>query len=98
RHSVHSFPTRRSSDLLALASPVRAIISTWFDSDILPYNVQACRDQGIEEIIVLDNASPDETPDVARALGLEVVSYETEHYLDEVDRKSTRLNSSHVKI
>src|SRR5690606_39802261 len=81
--ALHSFPTRRSSDLqaqFAFAGGVRGSGDWWFCSDARRDTVEIEGSRGR-----LAFATFDEVP----------VTLETGA---ERDRKSTRLNSSHVKI
>src|SRR5690606_41336313 len=82
---LHSFPTRRSSDLgfidrlpHALVAAFRATLEEVADADLLLHVVDASREDY--------EAQMDAVHGVLREVDA-----------DSVDRKSTRLNSSHVK-
>src|SRR5690606_41421129 len=79
---LHSFPTRRSSDLTVIGLATMALLQT--KTLILTPNISASR-QWIREIIDKTSLTIDQ-----------VKEYSGE--VKEIDRKSTRLNSSHVKI
>src|SRR5690606_40150802 len=89
--TLHSFPTRRSSDLLALQG-IRRPFDAFDEWPVEP--VRVCHRIGILQLRQADAAL------------LQIVRHEPEHHLalphDALkqfeDRKSTRLNSSHVKI
>src|SRR5690606_40101934 len=74
---LHSFPTRRSSDLLA---PARLVVGQAVD-----LGEDAARDFRVADLFV-------QAPEAVVVLGQDLLD---PHLLD---RKSTRLNSSHVKI
>lgn len=58
-----------------------AIISTWFDADIIEATVANCFAQGCERVYLLDNASPDDTVERAKKAGAVLAkSYKTEYY------------------
>jgi hypothetical protein len=58
-----------------------AIISSWFDSDIIEATVANCFAQGCERVYLLDNASPDDTVERAIQSGATLAqSYTTEFY------------------
>ncbi|MFO0919457.1 MAG: hypothetical protein U0872_14250 [Planctomycetaceae bacterium] len=62
-----------------------AIISTWFDGDIVAANVRNCFAQGATKVFILDNASPDDTVANAIAAGAEIAKvYETAKYDDDL--------------
>lgn len=67
---------------------VYAIISTWNDADIIGANVRNCLSNGIDRVFILDNASEDQTVDVALNCGAELCErYETEFYDDDLRMK-----------
>src|SRR5690349_24351490 len=70
---LHSFPTRRSSDLVVLVHYKSPAVLLECLRTLAPELAPLT-----SEIVVVDNDSQDGTPDI--------------------DRKSTRLNSSHVEI
>src|SRR5690606_41920601 len=76
--NLHSFPTRRSSDLLNLASALGAFGAAyfWYRSATLRVLYDPAKDDGSAGILIEDSGKR----------------------YDFLDRKSTRLNSSHVKI
>src|SRR5699024_12059064 len=90
---LHTFPTRRSSDLetmealndLVVSGKVRAIgASAMYGYQF--YNMQlAARDNGWAQFVAMENH-------------YNLLYREDEHELIPIDRKSTRLNSSHVSI
>lgn len=64
---------------------VIAIISTWFDADIIDANVINCFRQGCSRVLLLDNDSPDESVAIAVSAGAEVAEvYSTEFYDDDL--------------
>src|SRR5690606_41796570 len=83
RRDLHSFPTRRSSDLLLKSIP---------DLD------------AEEELYSIPGSPPDLLhPPEGDAFAIRnefalAIDYKTQPPMFKVDRKSTRLNSSHVKI
>src|SRR5690606_40420494 len=98
---VHSFPTRRSSDLDdVLLQPAH--------SEVMPgqTDVSTTIARDIELNIPILSAAMDTVTDarlaiaMAQAGGIGVVhrNFSPEDQAEQVDRKSTRLNSSHVKI
>ena len=67
------------------AIDVVAIISTWFDADIIYANVRNCFLQGCSRVLLLDNDSPDESVKIAVSAGAEVAEvYSTEFYDDDL--------------
>src|SRR5690606_40507545 len=89
RRDVHSFPTRRSSDLKDVATMQRAY-TTWRRTLTVALGV----------LLVL-GALGAAAPAYAQSdeAGTLVVSARAEIKAEpDIDRKSTRLNSSHVKI
>src|SRR5690606_40999230 len=91
----HSFPTRRSSDLTFVNHTSEPIIS--FDIPLQktpPLNVSTLTFDSLNPSIAFDlkATSPFSTPSID-PLALNVTLYNPI-----LDRKSTRLNSSHVKI
>src|SRR5690606_41313426 len=86
---LHSFPTRRSSDLLdELAQPrARALAGHCVVLDLLV----ADPEHGHRDLCQLGVVEQDEGPVAAHLVRVVAV-------LAPGDRKSTRLNSSHVKI
>src|SRR5690606_40612502 len=83
---LHSFPTRRSSDLGHLHRPAAAIC--------------LCDGHRIGEVVGPGIAAAAEAATGVEHVDLHLLGLEPEHPGDHVlvDRKSTRLNSSHVKI
>ena len=60
------------------------IVSTWYDADIIGAVVANCFDQGCSRVYLLDNFSPDNSVEVAKAAGAEVWKiYETTYYDDD---------------
>src|SRR5207302_8416004 len=95
--AIHSFPTRRSSDLDYNGAVLAAVRQT---ADAMT-EVSSLESQRIDQQDALDSAT--------RAFALAETRYKTglsdqipmlnaENTLQTSDRKSTRLNSSHVKI
>src|SRR5690606_41904446 len=82
---LHSFPTRRSSDLGTSKVPIIALTANATRKDI-----ERCLDAGMNDCI----PKPFAPEDLFRAL----FKYSNSSSGAEEDRKSTRLNSSHVKI
>lgn len=69
------------------ADPPRlmAIVSTWYDSDVIGATVRNCFAQGCERVYLLDNDSPDDTVKVAEAAGATVAQvYKTQFYDDDL--------------
>src|SRR5690606_41942051 len=93
---LHSFPTRRSSDLLPIAAqPVLAVGSDASGATAFAPSVAACRRREIDGRWILGNARGSTV-----RIGLLASGIVGRAVRDElgIDRKSTRLNSSHVKI
>src|SRR5690606_41632679 len=91
---LHSFPTRRSSDLneelyLISQSSVGTSLSVSWAGNANYYEVEYKRSEGNYERITTSATSVDIRPVVADTYTIRITA---------VDRKSTRLNSSHVKI
>jgi hypothetical protein len=64
---------------------VCAIISTWYEADIIAASVKSCFDNGCSRVLILDNNSPDDTVAVAVAAGAEVGEvYATDFYDDDL--------------
>lgn len=64
---------------------VYAIISTWHDGDIIAATVKNCFENGCTRVLVLDNASPDNSVEAAKAAGAEIAEvYQTEYYDDDL--------------
>src|SRR5690606_40105378 len=90
RRLLHSFPTRRSSDLDAR----RDALGRQEDAPVLvPWHDALCRPGDRLENPLVDLDALERALDLL--CGEAVLRH---HALDELDRKSTRLNSSHVKI
>src|SRR5699024_12612563 len=98
RCDIHSFPTRRSSDLLGLAG-------NGFDAQLVDlvrgsgrehYLVFQFGKEGVPERIILIEVQYTGNTDLAAGGLVRGQRLITEDPL--VDRKSTRLNSSHVSI
>src|SRR5205085_11822144 len=92
--ALPSFPTRRSSDLCGIIGLVQPLPATAAVLD------QACA-QGLIPVAVLDDAQA--AVSLGRALhaaGGRVieVTFRTSAAVRSIDRKSTRLNSSHSQI
>src|SRR5436309_10076855 len=81
RRAIHSFPTRRSSDLLTLSAQVSGTNNSTLNWSV---NGVAGGNATLGQICVA-GSSPCQTVTASSAAQVE-------------DRKSTRLNSSHVKI
>ena len=64
---------------------VYAIISTWYDGDIIAATVKNCFDNGCSRVYILDNDSPDNTVQQAKSAGAEIVEvYRTAYYDDDL--------------
>jgi len=62
-----------------------AVISSWFESDVIQAAVQNCFRHGCNRVYLLDNDSPDTTVATARAAGAELLeSYHTDYYQEEL--------------
>lgn len=60
------------------------IVSTWQDADIVEALIQNCFDQGCDRVYILDNASKDDTVNLALSKGAEIAGvYETQYYDDD---------------
>src|SRR5690606_39787840 len=96
RH-LHSFPTRRSSDLQvpALGNEIRDRMGMGHGGDILFYNGPRIQLGGH---IMAGGPYDFHTPFKGGMIGLGPHKGGKEGMVDVEDRKSTRLNSSHVKI
>src|SRR5699024_12581919 len=91
--ALPSFPTRRSSDLATLAALLAALLLLGSASAVM-----VDEDGYLEEILLEDGVEiqfDDSQADASLQASLDKVN-ELQHIL--LDRKSTRLNSSHVSI
>src|SRR5205807_9033369 len=95
--AFHSFPTRRSSDLA-----VAVVVELGHHRSI---GIEGIADDGVDEPSVGLVQGIDQTPpggqfaSMALMLGVDIAeSFLVEHWFDPQDRKSTRLNSSHLVI
>jgi hypothetical protein len=79
-------PTLTDLPMLREDKPiVIAIISTWYDGDIITATIKNCFKNGCSKVYVLDNNSPDDTVAKARAAGAVVKEvYQTEYYDDDL--------------
>lgn len=78
-------PSIRPAPEYACDAQLYAIISTWFDEDIIAAAIANCFDNGCDRVYVLDNDSPDDTEQEALRSGAhQVVSYTTEYYDDDL--------------
>src|SRR5207249_6929394 len=90
-----------SSLIFLFNAPTPTAIYTLSLHDALPIYIPK---DFVSKIILVDDVSQDKTVDVARSLGLSVVihiqnrGYGGNQKTCYIDRKSTRLNSSHVSI
>jgi hypothetical protein len=81
------FPIMRPDDLLRTPScaKVYAIVSSWFDGDIIEATVRNCFQNGCEKVFLLDNDSPDDSVKNASKAGAEVAEvYRTEYYNEDL--------------
>lgn len=84
-NSVWPIPRAAKPAPNAPAPTIYAVISTWFDEDIVAANVRNCFAQGASKVFILDNASPDNTVANAKAAGAHISNiYETEKYDDDL--------------
>jgi hypothetical protein len=61
-----------------------AVVSTWYDGDIIQATVRNCFEQGCSRVYILDNASPDDTVEVAERAGAIIANvYHTDMYDDD---------------
>src|SRR5690606_41492744 len=89
---LHSFPTRRSSDLPALRGDSGNGIGRWTEEEIVSFLKHGRNKHGVvfgSMMEAFNNSTQFMTDEDLQAIA---------HYLKSLDRKSTRLNSSHVKI
>src|SRR5207302_10567530 len=92
--TLHSFPTRRSSDLHDFDALAATILADLHDVNPGSFRVSARR---------ADKRLPFTSPEIEREVGGRIKEAKGWH-VDlghpelTIDRKSTRLNSSHVKI
>src|SRR5690349_23775017 len=83
---LHSFPTRRSSDLA----------SGWFEKLLVDYRLELVRDERAPKTVRLYVIY---LRAFGRSLKADTITREDiDRWADQLDRKSTRLNSSHVEI
>src|SRR5690606_41184371 len=96
-HALHSFPTRRSSDLVLERCTVPLLVD-----QRCPHHPETTAGRSpleVEHPIKGILRGPLRLSVIPRKpVSLHVVFLDREHTLDDSDRKSTRLNSSHVKI
>src|SRR5690606_39608841 len=85
---IHSFPTRRSSDLFQTALRGKANVNP---------NIITSKTSG-ERIVAVAAPIYDDSNRIAGVLGFSVSVEYIQSLVVDIDRKSTRLNSSHVKI
>lgn len=80
RHpEVVDFDPIRGAEPISLV----AIISTWFDADIIEASVKNCFAQGCERVLLIDNASPDDSIEIAEAAGASLAEYYKTDLYDE---------------
>src|SRR5690606_40944918 len=96
--SLHSFPTRRSSDLLTEKEP--AAEEARVDPVFRPATDKEQADAGPGIVIGQYTLVPEAVETLNKIHTLELTLNEIKHFdwKTPQDRKSTRLNSSHVKI
>src|SRR5207253_10080190 len=85
------FPTRRSSDLPALAQPHVIVIDNVLGTYFRP-------ESGIRTIVGVPCQEWDLDPDAPMVLAPSAPAVGAQMLTHRIDRKSTRLNSSHVAI
>src|SRR5690606_42165227 len=90
--ALHPFPTRRSSDLSRLTS------CTAFRPPKATDRLRACNKASDTDALLETEPAPQGAADAADAARQEHHDDDQHHAVDHQDRKSTRLNSSHVKI
>ncbi len=67
---------------------VNAIIAPWCEADVIASCVKNAYAQGCNRVLIIDNDSPDDTVQEARAAGAEIaVVYQTQHF-DDIRRMS----------
>src|SRR5207302_5460304 len=91
---LHAFPTRRSSDLFGLAGLSKPIWLSLICRKVMPAGSAACADPTSP----IERGTP---PEIVQSTPVpaQVMHSSTRRRLTpSSDRKSTRLNSSHVKI
>src|SRR5690606_41309966 len=96
--ALHSFPTRRSSDLIAQAREHERLKAEnqmkEYEKDLAVFKAQ----QQERERISADMHDELGSGMTAIRLMSEIAKKKMDAHPPEIDRKSTRLNSSHVKI
>src|SRR5690606_41226722 len=92
--SLHSFPTRRSSDLnqRLMAKLIAAIVNIDIRVFITTHSDFLIKE--LNNLVLLNNEFPEKEDWLIR----NKKNYNSSDKLNHKDRKSTRLNSSHVKI
>src|SRR5207253_7878814 len=95
--ALPSFPTRRSSDLCAARDVERIAVLVRDNGDVLRAD-RPCRSSGRLVHAVLELREPSVCAEPADAEIAATVRGKLEHITVVPDRKSTRLNSSHVAI
>src|SRR5690606_41009257 len=88
--NIHSFPTRRSSDLKV------AGLSVYINPEV-PYIQNYNQNELIPKASYNSSKRPFECPEIILIYSLYLLNFGI-HTIFYKDRKSTRLNSSHVKI
>lgn len=72
-------------DIPRVKPVLNAIISTWYDGDIIQSTVKNCFEQGCSRVFILDNDSPDDSVEQALNAGAELAEcYKTEFYDDDL--------------
>src|SRR5690606_41466756 len=90
---LHSFPTRRSSDLELTDKTMR-----FFVSEMIREKIFKLYDKEIPYSIEVIVTSYKEEDNITRIAAEVIVERDSQKNIIIGDRKSTRLNSSHVKI
>jgi len=79
--SILPNPKQVEQDQEASPPKLYAIVSSWYDADIIEANIKNCFAQGASRVFLLDNTSPDNTIELAQKAGAILAKeYKTEVY------------------
>src|SRR5699024_12782867 len=93
-----SFPTRRSSDLVKGAFSMKKILFTFISFTLVNALLAGCGDADIEGVIIKGNENTVLVAENLTPNRYEEIKGDLSSNADMLDRKRTRLNSSHVSI